>query len=121
MEFEDNIKEEQMDDQLQATNKLLLEMVKNQKVNAKNIIKVFIVTIGCYTIILLTIIICFFVYEGQFETVERETETLKYEQETTTEDGGNAIGIINNNGDWSYGESEAGSDDNKRENEDKSE
>lgn len=102
MDFDKEKEEQEMNDQLQATNKLLLEMVKNQKVNARNIIKVFIVTIGCYTIILLTIIICFFIYEGQFETIESDTQ-YQIEQEATSDNGGNAI--VNNGGDIDYGES----------------
>lgn len=102
------------DNQSEATNKLLIEMVKNQKNNMKNLVKVFIVTIVCYTILLIAMVIGYFVYESQFEVIEDEVETVKYEQETSTEEGCNAVGIINNNGDWSYGESETSSDNNKR-------
>lgn len=94
------------------TNKLLLEVVQNQKVNAKHLVRVFITTIICYTVLLAVMVIGFFVYESQFEI--QETETIRYEQETDTGEGGNAIGIINNNGDWSYGESQTGSNDNQR-------
>lgn len=99
MDF-DNLNEQEANNQLQATNKLLLEMVKNQKVNAKSIIRVFIVTIGCYTLILLTIIICLFVYEGQFETVDSQ---YTIEQNAESDNNGNAI--VNNGGDMYYGES----------------
>lgn len=92
--------------QSEATNKLLIEMVKNQKNNMRNLTKVFIVTIICYTILLISMVVGYFVYESQFEVVETETETIRYEQETSSEGDGDAIGIINNNGDWSYGESE---------------
>ena len=99
-------------EQAEATNKLLVEMVRNQKVNTQNLVKVFIATIACYTLLLMVMVIGFFVYESQFDVVETETETVRYEQETSSEGDGDAVGIINNNGDWSYGEGETGSDDN---------
>ena len=111
----DFLKEEEIknNSQSEVTNKLLMEMVRNQKNNMKNLVKVFISTIVCYTILLIAMVVGYFVYESQFEVVETETETIRYEQETASDDGGNAIGIINNNGDWSYGESEASSNNNK--------
>lgn len=82
----------------EVTNKLLLEMVKNQKTNSTNLVKIFIITIVCYTILLLSIIIGFFYYESQFETFQTVTT-----QEADT-NGGNAI--INSGGDVNYGEGE---------------
>lgn len=98
----ESIEDQEANTQLQAANKLLLEMVKNQKANAKSIIKVFIVTIVCYTIILLTIIICIFVYEGQFETIDSQ---YTIEQSAESDNNGNAI--VNNGGDVNYGESDS--------------
>lgn len=77
-------------EQLQATNKLLLKMVKNQKENNKNTIRVFIVTVVCYTILLISMVVGFFVYESQFEIVdtvteETVTETTTYDQEVSGE------------------------------------
>lgn len=109
MEFLNEEKKEN-DNQYDATNRLLLEMVKNQKLNIKNLIRVFTFIMICYTALLITMVVGFFVYESQFEV--QETETIRYEQETDTGEGGNAIGIINNNGDWSYGESQSNSDNN---------
>lgn len=109
MEFLNNV-EDKNNIQYDATNKLLLEMVKNQKQNIKNLIKVFTFIIICYTLLLISMVISFFVYESQFEV--EETETIRYEQEMDTDDGGDAIGIINNNGDWSYGESQANGNNN---------
>lgn len=108
MDFDNTKEEQEVNDQLQATNKLLLEMVKNQKVNARNVIKVFIVTIGCYTAILLTIIICFFVYEGQYETIDSNYD-YSVEQSAETDDGGSAI--VNNGGELNYGESKSDNSD----------
>lgn len=102
----ENLEEQELNSQLQAANKLLLEMVKNQKANARSIIKVFIVTIVCYTVILLAIIICLFAYEGQYETIDSNYD-YSVEQNAESDDGGNAI--VNNGGDVHYGESESGS------------
>lgn len=70
-------------EQIEATNKLLLEMVKNQKENAKNLIRVFVITIICYTILLISMVAGFFVYEIDYETKEcvtkEVTETITQE------------------------------------------
>jgi hypothetical protein len=72
-------------EQVEVTNKLLLEMVKNQKENFKNFVKVFIIVIVCYTAILITTIVGFVYYESQFDvTSETVTET------TLTTEGENA-------------------------------
>lgn len=68
--------DEEKDIQVEATNKLLLQMVKNQKENNKNMIRVFIITMCCMTVLLVSMVIGFFVYESQFETeLETTTET----------------------------------------------
>lgn len=97
-ETEESKNESQMD----STNRLLLEMVRNQKQNAKNLIKVFVTTIICYTALLLGMVAGFFIYESQFETIEGETE-YAVRQEAVSDNGGNAI--VNNGGDVNYGES----------------
>ena len=88
--------------QYEATNKLLLEMVKNQKQNIKNLIRVFVFIIICYTALLMTMIIGFFVYESQFEVTSWETVTTQ-----NADSEGDGVAIVNNNGDWNYGESES--------------
>lgn len=100
-----NSEDEKNNIQMDSTNKLLLEMVKNQKDNIKNLVKVFIATIICYTILLLGSVIGFFIYESQFETIDSNYD-YSMDQNTEAEGEGDAIGIINSNGDWSYGESE---------------
>ena len=68
--------DEEKDIQVEATNKLLLQMVKNQKENNKNMIRVFIITMCCMTALLVSMVIGFFIYESQFETeLETTTET----------------------------------------------
>ena len=62
--------EEEQLEKSQAMNELLLEMVKNQKSNTKNIVRVFIITIICYTILLISMVAGFFWYESQFEVYE---------------------------------------------------
>lgn len=61
--------------QEEATNKLLLDMVKNQKEYINGIFRIFIITLVCYTLILISMIVGFFVYESQFETESVETQT----------------------------------------------
>lgn len=78
---------------LEITNKLLLEMVKNQKSSNKNLIKLFIVTIICYTILLIAMVAGFFIYESQFDVVQGQYETYEYNQEAEGES------IESNNGD----------------------
>lgn len=94
--------DQQNNEQSVLTNKLLLEVVQNQKTNAKHLVRVFITTIVCYTVLLAVMVIGFFVYESQFETTEWETFTVEQQQEATTDGGGNAIV---NGGDVNYGES----------------
>lgn len=90
---------------MDSTNKLLVEMIKNQKDNAKNLIKVFISTIICYTVLLIAMVIGFFVYESQFEVVETQWDS-SISQEAISDGSGNAI--VNNGGDVNYGESGSG-------------
>lgn len=78
-------------EQTQAMNRLLLEMVKNQKETNRNNLKVFIVTIVCYTLLLISMIVGFFVYESQFETTYT-TETIT----TTTQEVSGEGSEINN-------------------------
>ena len=78
--------EEEKNKQVEATNKLLLQMVKNQKENNKNMIRVFIITMCCMTILLVSMIIGFFVYESQFETELGTTNETTITQEVSGED-----------------------------------
>lgn len=72
-------------EQTQAMNKLLLEIVKTQKSNTKSLIKVFIATIVCYTVLLLSLILGFFWYESQFETSEKIVAEKTITQEVSGE------------------------------------
>lgn len=69
---------------LEITNKLLVEMVKNLKQTNKNLTKVFIITILSLSIIIISGVIGFFIYESQYETAE-QTE-LSLEQEASGEE-----------------------------------
>lgn len=82
-------------EQSQAVNALLLEMARNQKNNIHNIIRVFVVTIICYTLLLITMVIGFFAYESQFEV----TEQIVTETTTTQEVSGENSEINNVQGD----------------------
>lgn len=76
---------DEITEQTQAMNKLLLEIVKTQKSNTKSLIKVFIATIICYTVLLLSLILGFFWYESQFETSEKTIEEKTITQEVSGE------------------------------------
>lgn len=76
---------DEITEQTQAMNKLLLEIVKTQKSNTKSLIKVFIATIICYTVLLLSLILGFFWYESQFETSEKIVEEKTIAQEVSGE------------------------------------
>lgn len=89
--------ESQLNNNMEATNKLLLEMVQNQKTSNANLVKMFLTVIICYTVLLLSMIIGFYIYESQFETFQTVTS-----QEADTA-GGDAI--INGSGEINYGES----------------
>ena len=78
--------EEEKNKQVEATNKLLLQMVKNQKENNKNMIRVFIITMCCMTILLVSMVVGFFVYESQFETELETTTETTITQEASGED-----------------------------------
>lgn len=78
--------EEEKNKQVEATNKLLLQMVKNQKENNKNMIRVFIITMCCMTILLVSMVVGFFVYENQFETELETTTETTITQEVSGED-----------------------------------
>lgn len=74
-------------DELTTTNKLLLEMNKNQRKSNKNIVKVSITGFVCLTAIIVSMIIGFFVYESQFEYVDTHTTTSdSYNTESKTYD-----------------------------------
>lgn len=78
--------EEEKNKEVEATNKLLLQMVKNQKENNKNMIRVFIITMCCMTILLVSMVVGFFVYESQFETELETTTEATITQEVSGED-----------------------------------
>lgn len=77
--------DDEITEQTQAMNKLLLELVKTQKSNTKSLIRVFIATIICYTVLLLSLILGFFWYESQFETSEKVIEEKTITQEVSGE------------------------------------
>ena len=64
---------------IEVTNKLLLEMVKNQKVANRNLTKVFMSAISGYTFLVIAMIIGFFIYESQFETNVEDKFSIEQE------------------------------------------
>lgn len=96
--MEENKINQSLNNNMEATNKLLLEMVQNQKESNENLIKVLKVTIICFTFLIISLVVGFFIYESQFETLQTVTT-----QEADTK-GGNAI--INTGGDINYGSGE---------------
>ena len=71
-------------EQIEVTNKLLVDMVKNQKESSKSLFRIFIVTVCCFTVLLVSLIIGFFYYESQFEVTDKVT--TKIEQEVSGSD-----------------------------------
>lgn len=86
-----NLNTEEALEQSQAMNQLLLEMVKTQKKNVKDLVRVFVITIVCYTILLLAMVGGFFWYESQFEVTEQVVT-----EETTTQEVSGEGSEINN-------------------------
>lgn len=74
-----------MNNDLEITNKLLFEMVKNLKQTNKNLTKAFIITITCLSIVIVVGIVGFFWYESQFEVTEQTQTELSLEQEASGE------------------------------------
>ena len=74
-----------MNNDLEITNKLLFEMVKNLKQTNKNLTKVFIITVTCLSIVIVAGIAGFFWYESQFEVTEQTQTELSLEQEASGE------------------------------------
>lgn len=84
-------KENEQLEQSQAVNAMLLEMVRNQRGNNKCVLKVFVITIICYTVLLVTMVVGFFAHESQLEVTEQiVTET------TTTQEVSGENSEINN-------------------------
>lgn len=79
-------------EQVELTNKLLLDMIKNQKKNMSNMCRIFVISTCCLTIIIVSMIIGFFVYESQFEVTEAITTTT----ETITQEVSGTDSEINN-------------------------
>lgn len=73
---------------LEITNKLLFEMVKNLKQTNKNLTKAFVITVVCLSVVIIAGITGFFLYESQFEIAEQTTTQteLSLEQEASGEE-----------------------------------
>lgn len=92
----------------EITNKLLLDMIQNQKESNNNLTKSFIISSICFCVIIVSMIIGFFVYESQYEVIDTATTEVSQEAETN----GNGDIIMNNSGELNYGTSEAINKDN---------
>lgn len=87
--------EQQQLEQVQALNKLLLEMNKNQKESNSSLIKTFITTVICFTVLLISMVFGFFWYESQFEVTEKVvTETITQEVSGTDSEINNVEGNL---------------------------
>lgn len=87
--------EQQQLEQVQALNKLLLEMNKNQKESNASLIKTFISTVICFTVLLISMVLGFFWYESQFEVTEKVvTETITQEVSGTDSEIDNVEGNL---------------------------
>lgn len=81
-------------DEMVATNKLLLQMNKNQKKANKSMMWVSISGFICLTAIIISMIIGFVVFESQFEIVDTVTDS--YNTETITQEVSGENSNINN-------------------------
>lgn len=82
-------------EQSHVMNRLLVEMVKNQRQNMQTVLKMFAAVVICYTFLLIVMIVSFFVREMQFETKTLTTETITTETTTTQEVSGENSEINN--------------------------
>ena len=74
---------------------LLIEVIQNQKKNAKSLIRFLVIIVICFTIIICSMIGGFFWYESQFEYVETQTYSEQIDQEISGE--GSSINNIEGN------------------------
>ena len=73
-------------EQAQALNKVMIEMAKRQRASYKTLVRVYVVTVVCFTILLVSMVVGFFYYESQFEFTDTVTTTTKtVEQEVSGE------------------------------------
>lgn len=74
---------------------LLIEVIQNQKKNAKSLIRFLVIIVICFTIIICSMIGGFFWYESQFEYVETQTYSEQIDQGVSGE--GSSINNIEGN------------------------
>lgn len=84
--------EEHIEKQNSELNKLLVEVVKNQRKSYKNLILVFIITVISLSIILCGMLFTFVWYESRYET----TSTEEIVREVTTQEVSGENSSINN-------------------------
>lgn len=72
-------------ERLSAMNSILLDTAKNQENLIKHFRKMLVVVSICFTVIICAMVVGFFYYESQFETVETETTTTDTDLTTSGE------------------------------------
>lgn len=95
--------QKELDENLTATNRLLLDMVQNQKGANNNLAKIIITVSVCFCAIIISMVIGFFWYESNFNIIEGEAES-EISQEASNSGSGDII--MNDGGDLNYGTSE---------------
>jgi len=98
------VTEKELNENLEATNRLLLDMVQNQKGANNNLAKIIITISICFCTIIIAMVIGFFYYESNFEIIEGQAES---EVSQEAENFGSGDIMINNGGDLEYGKSKA--------------
>lgn len=74
-------------EQAQALSRVALELAKSQKANNKTLVRLFVVTVVCFTILLMSIVAGFLWYESQSMITDTVTTTTKtITQEVSGED-----------------------------------
>lgn len=99
--------ERELTENLEVTNKLLFDMVMNQKSANSSLIKTTIVVSICFCIIIVSMVIGFFIYESNFEVLTTDSSST-VTQEAELEGDGNIV--MNNSGDLNYGTDESKTD-----------
>lgn len=64
-------------EQAQALNKVMIEMAKSQRASYRTLVRVYVITVICFTILLVSMVAGFFYYESQFEFTDTVTTTTK--------------------------------------------
>lgn len=81
-------------EQVQALNGLLVEMARTQKANIRSLIRIYVITVICFTVLIISGFIGFLWYESQFQYTPTTTETITQEVSGTDSEINNIEGNL---------------------------